>query len=203
MGCDIHICTEAKKTVNGKEQWINVDHFIHNPYYPEEPREFELVEIYDGRSYILFSVLADVRNYDGIQPISRPKGIPADCSEVTKKQIDYWGEDGHSHSYLTLRELLNYQKEHSRVKVSGLVDSKTAKDLDEYGIEPSEWCGSTTDPGYEHREWTIKNGQLDVLISALKEKVSEAFYIYDFIKDKEIQILKRMDDIRIVFWFDN
>lgn len=208
MGCDIHICTEAQQTIDGKKRWVNIDHFRHNRYYNEESpeegeRELELVPIYNSRSYILFSILADVRNYSGNIPISQPKGIPDDCSKVTRKEIDFWGVDGHSHSYLTLRELLEYRESYLAIKYSGLVSAKQAEDLDKYGIKPKEWCQDTNDPDYEYREWTRINNVMDSLIDKLKERLCDEFWIYDWDDNKEDKIRRRMDDIRIVFWFDN
>lgn len=70
---------------------------------------------YDDRSYRVFSILADVRNYDDIEPIARPRGLPAD---FTLGDVDEDGEPvggekyhagvwmgDHSFSWLTLAEL--------------------------------------------------------------------------------------------------
>lgn len=208
MGCDIHICTEARKSVGGEMRWVNIDHFKLNNYYNEEApedgeREWELVPIYDRRDYALFSILADVRNHSNNVPISKPKGIPDDCSKVTRKEIDYWGVDGHSHSYLTLRELLEYLETYSTVKYSGKVSKEQAEDLDKYGIKPDSWCQGTNNPEYVYREWTERNNVLDALIDGLKKRVCDEFWIYDWEKDKEAKIRRLMDKVRIVFWFDN
>lgn len=208
MGCDIHICTEVQKSVNSKMTWVNSDHFKRNRYYNEESakegeKEWTLIPIYDDRNYELFSILADVRNYSDNIPISQPKGIPDDCSEITRKEIDYWEGDGHSHSYLTLRELMEYTENHLTVKHSGLISAEQAEDLDEYGIKPQSWCQGTNDPSYVHREWTVRNNSLDALIDALKKRLCEEFCICKWNKDKEAAIRKKMDKVRIVFWFDN
>lgn len=83
MGCDIHMHTEVK--VNGK--WLHYSHPI------------------ISRHYKLFALLADVRNDLGIVPISAPKGMPADTSDITRIECQHAGEDGHSHSYLTSKEI--------------------------------------------------------------------------------------------------
>ena len=41
MGCDIHLYTERKRSVNGKTQWINVDYWKKNPYYGDDEYERE------------------------------------------------------------------------------------------------------------------------------------------------------------------
>ena len=62
---------------------------------------------YDGRNYYLFSILADVRNVSGVEPINYPKGIPDDASTGYLYKCEQWDSDAHSHSYFTLDELLN------------------------------------------------------------------------------------------------
>jgi len=34
MGCDIHMFTETKKSINSIEKWVNVDDFRPNPITP-------------------------------------------------------------------------------------------------------------------------------------------------------------------------
>lgn len=72
---------------------------------------------YEGRNYDDFAILADVRNGrgfagirtgDGFNPISQPKGIPEDATEEVVEYLESYGPDGHSHSYLTLKELLDF-----------------------------------------------------------------------------------------------
>ena len=110
MGCDIH-CYAERKNKDGKwkiignvekeeDGWISIDY-----------------EPYHDRNYNLFAILANVRNEtafagcktgEGFNPISNPKGVPSDASEEYASLIKQWDSDGHSHSYLTLRELLDY-----------------------------------------------------------------------------------------------
>jgi hypothetical protein len=115
MGCDIHCYTEVRKyRYDDKERkhgvWINADKWSVNPgYYLYDEEKKWHVDIDDSvlwaRHYALFAVLADVRNYWNIKPISQPKGLPDDVSPEVAAEADYWGTDGHSHSWLTLREL--------------------------------------------------------------------------------------------------
>ena len=83
MGCDIHAHFEIK--LNSK--W---EHYSH-------PRI--------QRRYNLFSRIAGVRNYDEIEPISTPKGLPTDLSVTTKFCADHRGVDGHSHTWLDADEI--------------------------------------------------------------------------------------------------
>src|SRR5262249_2591595 len=68
-------------------------------------------------NYNLFGILANVRNGsgfagcdtgDGFVPISVPRGLPGDVSDEVRAETNRWGEDGHSHSWFTVAELLAY-----------------------------------------------------------------------------------------------
>lgn len=87
MGCDIHELVERKSPTYG---WINSG-------CPDLNRDYEL-----------FSVLAGIRNSYNLKPISEPRGLPEDvCSEM-KYNSEHWDSDGHSHSYVTLKELKEF-----------------------------------------------------------------------------------------------
>jgi len=83
MGCDIHAMIEKK----GERWWINAG----------DP------EI--DRNYMLFAVLANVRNDGDIPYISEPKGVPDDCCPEFQAWCESWSGDGHSYTYVTLSEL--------------------------------------------------------------------------------------------------
>lgn len=89
MGCDIHAHVELK--ING--QWHHYD----------QPRI--------QRDYKLFARMANVRNEDGITPISEPRGLPDDITFIVKFDSDHCGSDGHSHSYLTSEEMAELDRE--------------------------------------------------------------------------------------------
>lgn len=117
MGCDIHLFVEKKIEVKDgferKGYWLSIDKWTKNEYffhYPNEPEWHVSVEdeMYSTRNYVLFAILASVRNYFDIQPISIPRGLPRDVTPEIKKLSDYEGADGHSHSWLLLDEILNF-----------------------------------------------------------------------------------------------
>ena len=111
MGCDIHLYTEYKKTINEEEKWVSADNYTPNPYYGAgDSNEYEIKPVYDSRDYHLFAQLAGVRKYhDAIPLLSEPKGIPKDSCVQIKVANDYWSGDGHSHSYATLQELYEFR----------------------------------------------------------------------------------------------
>lgn len=125
MGCDIHLYTEMRRTINGEAKWVNIDHFKLSPYYDGKDnaeKKYGIIRLYDTRNYRLFTILAGVRNYgDSDVVISPPKGIPADCSNMVAEEAEYWKLDGYSESYFTLKELKDFANENaSSIEDSGL-----------------------------------------------------------------------------------
>lgn len=198
MGCDIHICLEHYKTINGDKEWSNIDYFQKNPYFAtddESEREYELVAVYSNRDYSLFSALADVRNYSEDKVIGSVKGTPANCSELTRSLIDGWGSDGHSHSFLTLEELRAFHNKNGTTKHSGWVH-KSECDKVKAGEMPKSWAQGVSGllkDSYEHLEWEENEGPLRFLIQSLDERIKGNWRTND----------ESEESIRIVFWFDN
>jgi len=95
MGCDIHLVLERKYN----DVWIGVDTFNSHTSAIDHNFSFPVAKV---RNYDRFAALASVR---GEGPL--PKGIPDDISQTSKYLIDYWGKDGHSHSWLPLKEAVD------------------------------------------------------------------------------------------------
>jgi hypothetical protein len=95
MGCDIHLWIE-KRDLEGR--WQPAEAYNEDNYYQSD--------LYDTRSYKLFSLLADVRNDGSIKPIVEPRELPDDMSPIVAELARHFAD--HSHSWLTLRELLDY-----------------------------------------------------------------------------------------------
>jgi hypothetical protein len=183
-----------------KEKWVSGDYFKYNPFngiYDDE--RLELIHLYSGRDYGLFSTLAGVRDYSNlVVPVSEPKGMPDDCCEFIKEQCDRYGKDGHSHSWLTLKELRDYQNASPKLPLTGLLSPESLTALDRDGITPNEWCQGTNMVGWERRNWVEDNKTLIPLIKLMEDRVKSLMQYewqdYDFGNDAMI---------RIVFWFDN
>lgn len=116
MGTDIHIAVEVRNPEGG---WTSADEWeseIENEGTPEQYTSWHIPyekQIYTGRNYDLFAILANVRNGtgfagvktgDGFNVIADPRGLPEDCDE----RIREWSDWGHSHSWLTLAEILAF-----------------------------------------------------------------------------------------------
>lgn len=218
MGCDIHMHVEYKNYKfigydgDNKPQyvkeWACGDYFKINPYYTTNnsagEKLYSLVGFCNDRNYELFSILADVRNYGGTDYISEPRGLPADVTKEVKEDADNWGDDGHSHSYMTLKELIDFQKDIKPLKRKGMISPEAQKALDERGTPPEFWCQGTNMEGWDWREWEDENTVLLPLIEALKQRADELYVIYSFLwEGNPKEAYEKSEDIRIVFWFDN
>lgn len=112
MGADIHYYTETETETGWKLDQIC--------YWDEEyDGSYELMsvsneEIYIGRDYQLFGLLAGVRTEHPNQ--FDVKGFPDDASELLEMLYMYWDSDAHSASYLDYDELKDKLKEFKNIK---------------------------------------------------------------------------------------
>lgn len=124
MGCDIHFFTERYSTddydgpkdlLEERDQKIGsvLDGYVSTPRwitadkwtYEHDDKYWGVdYQLYEGRNYHLFNILAGVRG-DG-PTISEPRGVPEDASYAYRVMLNQWGWDAHSASYYTLSELL-------------------------------------------------------------------------------------------------
>lgn len=139
MGADIHFYIETRK--DSKAKWDTEDfHVAEITTYEDndsEEEDFTLEAIYDEysrygrRDYAMFGVLADVRG-DGI--IYGLRGIPLDVSANVQRAIDNYGEDGHSHHFLSLDE---FKECLDKYKI--MYTNRSAPDYDEIYRLASNW----------------------------------------------------------------
>lgn len=240
MGCDIHLYVE-KRNVEGN--WLAVDKFTRDE--PNEEGEVGRLGVnyherfYNGRNYNLFAILADVRNGrgfagcktgEGFNPIAAPRGVPDDASAEYKEVVEQWDCDGHSHSYHTLRQLLDY--DWTQVSnLQGWVDAQEwatwSRWKRENGEGPESYCGGVSGPSVK----TISAKEMDELLSPVAREYSkkreefakqyantyglaqwtEPYHVAagSFASETLMRLLKvaggtaGLDDVRIVFFFDN
>lgn len=203
MGCDIHMFVEYQTKVDKKQEWIIGDYFRINPYYKEgesdEPK-YERLGLHDRRNYDLFATLAGVRDYtEQVIPVSEPKGFPKDACGYVKEQKKIWDGDGHTHSWVTLKELKEYQNKNPKLKQTGLLSPQQLVEFDQNGKLPDSWCQGTNMEGFERRDWEHENESLIPLIEKLQTRMKDLMsYMWEQYDEKEHD-----DKIRIVFWFDN
>lgn len=198
MGCDIHTYMEVHRTVNNELKWVCADRFKLNIY--SEKEEYKIEPIYSDRNYTLFAALAGVRDYGNeVALLARPRGLPGDCNHIVLRESNYWGDDAHSHSWVTLQELYDYQDANSKVTYKGLAAPPAAKALDETGEPPRSWCQGTSNKSYVRREWTVEEDVLKFFIQAIEARAREEHYIYSLGRVER----KFAEKTRVVFWFDN
>jgi len=127
MGCDIHIHVEfleggAWKTLATCQD----EDFYDEPYHVKAP---EWLKYDDHRSYFIFSILAGVRDHFSrawnpddrpIPPISEPKGLPSDATPEYAAAVEDEGPGGHTHSWLTVEEIIAYDWELARKFAHGM-----------------------------------------------------------------------------------
>lgn len=238
MGCDIHIIAEKRRedgtwrklpdpikkcwSCDGKKVYgpDAAPDYVGKPCGWCEGKGERRDAFYSGRNYRLFAVLAGVRNDYGIQPIRKPRGLPKDGSPASRELGAYWGEDGHSASYLTLKEIVDHDWT-TLMHDDGYVDPAEYKQFKEEG-KPRSWCkgvggGSTS---------IISNEEMDDHLRQLKrDNVSLpgkweshkytrvtwsqtlGYACENFLSDT-VQLLKEqaggdLSSVRIVFLFDN
>lgn len=156
MGCDIHLYVEKKIDGQWKIQGKLED------ADDEGYRKFSGPSFYDGRSYNLFAILADVRNGrgfagvktgEGFNPISEPRGVPDDASEEYRYMVEQWDCDGHSHSHHTLRQLLEYNWTQTS-KLEGWLSmvewERWSRWGREHGEGPESYCDGVSGPHVKH-----------------------------------------------------
>lgn len=240
MGCDIHAYAEVRR--EGKWEYVPIE-----SDQQKNRRKIWLNGAGDGiaslnigRNYDLFAILANVRNCggfagcdtgDGFNPISKPKGLPADVSLEVKAESDSWNGDGHSHSWHTLAGVLSYNWT-QRTKLCGWVEGPVYEKWVRYGRDrgesPKIWCEGALGPSIEHISVQEMDRRVANLLASLEgrswskiEAESQAklgnYYCLleweqpyyktcqGFWSDivPELLWLGKPEDVRMVFWFDN
>ncbi len=99
MGCDIHLVIETKApdgewvgTWNSGGPWVDK--------YDPHTRAHPFI-VLGERDYAFFGAVAGVR-IDGPKPL----GMPEDASPLARTCALAWDGDGHSHSYMPMREFI-------------------------------------------------------------------------------------------------
>lgn len=199
MGCDIHMFCEVYN--ESMAEWETVGQVFKNPWYDKKclvtvdadghsfKQRYTMEPTGDARDYDLFGILANVRNGtwgEPLKPISEPKGFPEDASPYVKKKKERWGEDGHSHSWLSIAELAGYDWQ-QKIKKSAYVDKKDAQAFRENGTIPKSYAAFSSNG--EKIEWTesLEKDMSRFLTETLPKLVE----------------LSKFGKVRLVFWFDN
>lgn len=203
MGTDIHMVVEVRE-----------------PGGPWRAAPRELA--WGNRNYRLFSVLANVRNgtwSEEIQPISGPRGWPKDISATSLAQRDEYkgvledwtvldSEEHHSRSWVTLRELVEYDWARE-LKMEATVDWHTWIQLKHEGVKPQSFCASSSNQIAEDvAENMLKGGVSRAHMPSvrttwtisMREAVGHDVFAW---LDRLRALPFGMDNVRLAFGFDN
>ncbi len=174
MGCDIHCAWEFKSP----DGWQTLDDW---EYRSEDSYGSPMGELIGDRNYGMFAVMAGVRNGvgfagcdmgDALEPIAEPRGIPHDANQHIHAWVDDWGADGHSASYLTLKDLLDYDQSRT-VKVRGVVSISVYVEWCRWGRSqneaPKSYCGGVS--GQKVR--TLTPAMADVEVYAARKTIDQ------------------------------
>lgn len=153
MGCDIHTFVERK--VGDAYEYIDG------------------IEPFDWRDYGMYGFLAGVRNYSDITPIAEQRGVPSDASKEVKAQVFNWSSDGHSHSWLSLKELDEFDYDQP------MEDRRVTRQL-----AHNLWSGAQTSEA--------GGGEM----TTYRDFLGEGFF-------DDLAKLHRLGAERVIFFFDN
>ncbi len=183
-----------------------------------------LADVRNGRGF------AGIKTGEGFNPISEPRGVPDDASAEYKEIVDNWAGDGHSHSHHTLRQLLDYDWTQT-TQLQGWTSLKEwvrwAPYWRDRGHGPNSYSAGVSGPDIKH----LSSEQMEALTTEFRKLPhadEQAFFernpgVYgqavwqvpycsaagSFMSDTIPHLLKLangtagLDDIRIVFFFDN
>ncbi len=220
MGCDIHLYVERKNAngewepIKGRNPWYDYYSKYKHSVPDDIPKEVYEDWIWEGRHYSLFAVLANVRNYDMISPISHPKGLPKDVSDIVEDASHEWGCDGHSHSYVTLKEILQYCVKNKSLPQFGVIPLKSYEEYTKTGTIPKDSCLGICGPYIE----IISPEEADDILSGMIRRhnwigyyvpltwfesfmdIDELFFTRTI---PEMMKLGEPENVRLIFWFDN
>lgn len=199
MGCDIHFYVEHK-----------VDGVWRQEFVPDADDKRYAKYWYSGRNYLLFGLLAGVRN-EHVTPLAEPRGLPSDLSEGLKQEWKQWKGDGHTPSYFLLSELLKAKDDKSTH--NGYVDVSGYRLFLKNGF-PDQW---RYDFFRGHNKAVVDNAKMGRILN-MASFLGDIEYFTEIIwempnieigKDfwEGIEDLKVLDpnpeNVRCVFWFDN
>lgn len=191
MGTDIHMLAQARN--NNTDKWEEV--------------AFD----YDGnRHYLLFSVLADVRNgygfagvstYTPVEPISKPRGYPADIKVGDKDVINGRWMGYEYHSWLDTKEILEYFSTERKITRTGVITLEEYHKWDRVS-QPEFWSGDVMGKDLV----TLPMEDVDNGLPCTHVRIHWDSYINDecdYFIDAVRKLDREYEETRLVFGFDS
>lgn len=206
MGTDIHYSFQKKTMVDDREVWETIS----------DDNDYD-DKFHIGRDYVLFSVLADVRNgtgfagfrtYDPLIPIAEPRGLPEDLGYdeygESSDTNDRWYGD-HSLSYLSDREILNYFDMPHQTTEYGVVSKNSYLEWDGTS-SPDSWSTFVSGDNVLIYDATEEGSgvTLDDTISHVSIKWNvDINQRLSYFKSIVEYLVREHGDLRMVFGFDS
>ncbi len=216
MGTDIHYDFQKKVKKDDCEIWETI--IIDDENY-DSPH-------YIPRNYLLFSILADVRNgtgfagvltYKPVVPISEPRGLPDDLPRdedgkdtsregwCFNEDEEDWRYGDHSYSYLSSEEILDYFKEEVFTTRFGIITKEQYLDWDRK-TQPDSWAGGVWAQDVKVLENVDGNypetleGDITHVRVSWEVNICESL---EFFKKMIENLVEEHGPIRMVFGFDS
>lgn len=165
MGIDIKCFTEVKRADGWEwvhEQW---------PFF--------------DRNSVYFGLLGHRIGLDGLRQISPPRGLPPDLSQRVKSASDVWQDEYFYHSWLTLKELLDY--DYDQIVARRRVITVWEDTVWEEGYAKPYYYAPENEEEGEWKDFSLAE-ELGADISGCFRKLVDELGV--------------PEDIRVVFWFD-
>ena len=188
MGCDIHVfCEHYNKE---SKRWENL-----SLYKKDTDGTFKSVDVYDGRDYELFGILAGVRSCSN--PFVYPRGLPDDLScEVLNKYGDR--EYFHTPTWYDYCELYAYENMmKDSYKKTKWRDNKI-KELEKQIKNISQFIPRDKETEFfdDDVEYEDDEPKLYERFEGFMDCIRNILYAYDIWNPKP-------GDVRLIIWFDN
>ncbi len=187
---------------NGVWRLISEETAGHHPDDPDAQR-YEPLEIYVGRDYNLFGILAgmgsasartvDGRKFDAIAPL---RGLPEDLSPEIRDWFEEWEEAPLGSSYLLLSEVLDFNWHGEVMHFEAMVDARVAHLFAENEPFPADKWPKDVLMSYSviKRDGVVVRWT-DTYAASVGEGVLELF--------EGLTRYGEPSHVRLVFWFDN
>jgi hypothetical protein len=162
MGCDIHIVIQAQDADGAwREIAYQEDSSWRDDWTPKEGIPLA-PDVFSGRNYDLFAILADVRNGVGFAGIKTGQGwpsiaahreLPEGFDENAVLPHPEYPDEGprslgdHSFTWVMLAELKAFPWDSISTTLYGVVSASDYERLSASGEAPTSYCGATSGPG--------------------------------------------------------
>ncbi len=151
------------------------------------------------RNYELFDVLAGRgHGFPKVKPISKPRGLPPDATAEVRQASEKVGGDADSHSWVTVKEFLDYDWD-STVSDEGVIDLSDPAVREWY--EKPDRSGPPLSYGEVGYAKPLPEGNKHVVTWNHPLRVDVEDFLTGVLPYLEYLAVTKPQHLRIVFWF--